>query len=209
MGGMSERDAITDEQRAALAKLASILGDGFYLVGGVAVAAHLAHRTSRDLDLFATRDPNELRSLIDHLPGVEIESRAPGTLHLRVDEIPVSLIEYRYPLLVPPSSIANLSVPVASIDDLACMKLSAIAGRGAARDFWDLHTIVTRTGRPVTDFLDAFRRKYPVEDIGHVIRSLVYFGDVGDPLPKGLSPSRWERMQRDFEVWVRAVFETA
>lgn len=208
MGRMSDQGTITDKQRAVLKKLASVLGEGFYLVGGVAVAAHLAHRTSRDLDLFATSDPNDLRTQLDHLPGVEIESRAPGTLHLRVDEIPVSLIEYRYPLLATPSSIANLPVPVASIDDLACMKLSAIAGRGAARDFWDLHTIVTRTGRLLPDFLDAFRRKYPVEDIGHVLRSLVYFGDAGDPLPKGLSPSQWAQIRRDFETWVRAAVET-
>ncbi len=94
-------------------------------------------------------------------------------------------------------------MPVASIDDLASMKLSAIAGRGAARDFWDLHTIVSRTARPLSDFLDVFRRKYPVEDIGHVIRSLVYFGDADGPLPVGLSPARWDEIQRDFETWVR------
>jgi Nucleotidyl transferase AbiEii toxin, Type IV TA system len=204
---MSDRDTITAAQRAALAKLAAVLGEGFYLVGGVAIAAHLAHRTSRDLDLFATRDPNDLQSQLDHLPGVEIESRAPGTIHLRVDELPVSLLEYRYPLLVAPSPIANLPVLVASIDDLACMKLSAIAGRGAARDFWDLHTIVTRTGRPLGNFLDAFRRKYPVEDIGHVLRSLVYFGDAVEPWPAGLSPSLWTQIRRDFETWVRAAVE--
>jgi hypothetical protein len=148
-----------------------------------------------------------LQSQLVHLAGVEIESRAPGTLHLRVDEIPVSLIEYRYPLLAPPLSIANLPVPVASIDDLACMKLSAIAGRGAARVFWDLHTIVVHTGRPLPDFFDAFRRKYPVEDLGHVLRSLVYFGDAGVPLPPGLSPSQWARIRRDFETWVRSIAE--
>lgn len=204
---MSDADTITREQRAVLAKLAAVLGDGFYLVDGVAVAAHLAHRVSRDLDLCAMRDPNDLRSQLDHLPGVEIEDRAPGTLHLRVDELPVSLIEYRYPLLAPPSPIADLPLPVASIDDLACMKLSAIAGRGAARDFWDLHTIVTRTGRPLPDFLEAFRRKYPVEDIGHVLQSLVYFGDAGEPLPKGLAPSWWTQIRHDLETWVRAVVE--
>jgi hypothetical protein len=44
------------------------------------------------------------------------------------------------------------------------------AASGLARDFWDLHTIVTRTARPLSEFLDVYRRKYPVEDIGHVIR---------------------------------------
>ena len=91
-------------------------------------------------------------------------------------------------------------MPVASLDDLACMKLSAITGRGAARDFWDLHTIVTRTGRPLREFLDKFTRKYPGEDIGHIVRSLVYFGDPSGPLPAGLTSERWEEIQRDFET---------
>jgi hypothetical protein len=88
-------DAITGEQRAALGKLASLLRDGFYLVGGVAIAARFSHRTSRDLDLFATRDPTSLQSDLDHLPGVTIAGRAAGTIHLKVDGVPVSLIEYR------------------------------------------------------------------------------------------------------------------
>jgi hypothetical protein len=200
---MTAPDSITRDQRLALAKLAPFLQEGFYLVGGVAIAAHFSHRTSRDLDLFATRDPTVLQADLDHLPGVVIAGRAPGTLHLKVDGIPVSLIEYRYSLLAPPQVCAELPVPVASIDDLASMKLSAIAGRGAARDFWDLHTIVTRTARPLSEFLGVFRAKYPVDDIGHVIRSLVYFGDANGPLPVGLSPSHWERIQRDLETWVR------
>lgn len=51
MGGVTEVDTITPRQRAALEKLAPVLGADFYLVGGVAVAAHLGHRTSRDIDL--------------------------------------------------------------------------------------------------------------------------------------------------------------
>jgi len=47
---MTEPDPITSAQRQALAKLAPFLQHDFYLVGGVAVAAHLSHRTSRDLD---------------------------------------------------------------------------------------------------------------------------------------------------------------
>jgi hypothetical protein len=206
---MTERPSITPEQRQALAKLSPVLPHDFYLVGGVAVAAHLAHRTSHDLDLFATCDPTALQVDLGRLPGVAIASRAPGTLHLRVDGIPVSLIEYRYPLLAPPELRAELPIPVASIEDLASMKLSAIAGRGAARDFWDLHTIVTQIGRPLREFLASFPRKYPVEDIGHIVRSLAYFGDATGPLPAGLSSVHWEQIQRDFEAWVREITSRA
>lgn len=201
---MTVRDPITSKQRAALAKLAVLLPGDFYLAGGVAIAAHFSHRTSRDLDLFALVDPTPLESDLERLPGVTIESRARGTVYLDIDGIPASLIQYPYPLLVPPEPRAELPVPVASIDDLACMKLSAIASRGLARDFWDLHTIVTRTARSLREFLDAFRRKYPVKEIGHIVQSLVYFGDAG-PLPRGLTAAQWEQIQRDFESWVRAV----
>jgi hypothetical protein len=196
---------ISSAQRSALTKLAGVLPDGFYLVGGVALAAYFSHRTSRDLDLFATRDPTPLQSELDHLPGVTIQGRAPGTIHLTVDGVAVSLLEYRYPLLNPVESRADLPVLVASLDDLACMKLSAISGRGAARDFWDLHTIITRTGRTLHDLLESFSRKYPVEDTGHVVRSLVYFGDANGPLPIGLTSEHWAKIQHDFETWVRAL----
>lgn len=202
---MSSRDPITSKQRAVLTKLAPVLSDGIYLVGGVAIAAHLSHRGSRDLDLFATHDPTPLQSALEQLPGVAVTGRAPGTIHLKVDSVPVSLIEYRYPLLVPAEPRAHLPVPVASIDDLACMKLSAIVGRGLVRDFWDLHTIVTRTARSLRELLETFQRKYAARDIGHVLRSLVYFGDATGPLPPGLTPSHWEQIQRDFERWVRAL----
>jgi hypothetical protein len=92
---MTALDTISPAQRSALGKLAGVLPDGFYLVGGVALAAYFSHRTSRDLDLFATRDPTPLQSELDHLPGVAIQGRAPGTIHLTVDGIAVSLLEYR------------------------------------------------------------------------------------------------------------------
>ncbi len=193
-------------QLAVLDKLAMTLAGRFYLVGGVAVAAHLGHRISHDLDFFTSDDPTQLQGDLEELPGVTVLSRSGKTLHLRVDGVPVSLINYRYRLLEPASPIADLPVPVAAISDLACMKLSAIANRGAARDFWDLHSLIVATNQPLEHYLEEFRRKYPVEDIGHVIRSLVYFGDAAtEPLPIGLGIEHWSRICRDFELWARAI----
>lgn len=49
-----------------------------------------------------------------------------------------SNLEYRYPLLQSPTIWKEMDCSLASLDDLACMKLSAIAGRGARRDFCDI-----------------------------------------------------------------------
>ncbi|MBA3452312.1 MAG: nucleotidyl transferase AbiEii/AbiGii toxin family protein [Deltaproteobacteria bacterium] len=197
-------DPISEAQRQALRKLRPALPADYYLAGGVAVAAHLGHRSSRDLDLFAASDPTALRPSIETIDGLVVQSQSAGTLYLRIDGIPISLIQYRYPLLDAPGPLAGLDVPVASITDLACMKLSAISGRGAARDFWDLHAIIVATHRGLDAYLAAYRLKFPVEDLGHVIRSLVYFADAEtQPLPDGLAPTSWASIRTDFETWVR------
>jgi hypothetical protein len=191
-------------QRRALELLLPSLPRDTYLGGGVAVAAYLAHRVSHDLDLFMIdSDPLSLVDSLSATPEVRITARSAGTLYIELGGIPASLLRYPYPVLFPPAPTGGLPVPVASLDDLACMKLSAIAGRGAARDFWDLHAILTARGAKLPDALDAFERKYAAEDRGHIIRSLVYFGDAdAAPLPNGLDAAQWRRIREDFERWV-------
>jgi hypothetical protein len=193
-------------QRSVLARLAPALPPSFYLAGGVGVAAHLGHRPSRDLDFFSTSDPIELLPMLEAMPGVVISNRADGTVHLVMDGVPVTLLEYRHPQLADPVRLADIPVPVASLLDLACMKLSAIANRGAARDFWDLHSIVRSTGKSLGELLAAFRAKFAAVDIGHVVRSLAYFRDAdAEPLPSGLDGERWAAVKRDLERWVLAL----
>ncbi len=141
-------DPLDEPQRAALQTLASLVHPTTYLGGGVAVAIHLGHRRSRDLDLFTpgAEPVPDLQRLTDPAAGVRILDRAPGTVHLEVHGVPASLLRYGYPLLAGPERIAGIPLPVASIDDLMCMKLSALAGRGMARDFWDLQAMLTERG---------------------------------------------------------------
>jgi hypothetical protein len=197
---------ISEAQRAALAKLAPVLAPDFYLAGGVAIAAHLDHRTSRDLDVFAPSDPTRLLPELEQLPGVTVTSTAAGTVELDVDGVPTSLLQYRYPTLSPPAPVAGLPIPVAALDDLVCMKLSAVASRGAARDFWDLHAIIGFTRRSLSEWVQVFVTKHPKVDIGHLLRSLVYFGQA-TPLPTGLDPAHWARIRADFEAWVKALMQ--
>jgi hypothetical protein len=196
--------AISDAQRAALEVLAAVVDPSTYLGGGVAVALRLAHRQSRDLDLFVpATDPVAIAPALEQ-PSIRILTRAEGTLHLEVSGVPASLLRYQYPLLQPPERIPGIPVPVASVPDLMCMKLSAIAGRGARRDFWDLHGLLTSRGQGLREALDAYKQKYATEDVGHVVRSLVYFEDAeSEPMPTGLTEERWEAIKADLRAWVR------
>lgn len=197
--------ALTPSQQRALDTLAPIVDPSTYLAGGVAIALRLQHRQSRDLDLFTTADPtSRVDAFADPALGARIVSRAEGTLHLEISGVPASWLRYRYPLLAAAEHIVGVPIPVVSLDDAMCMKLSAIAGRGAARDFWDLHEILSRRSVPLSLALAAFERKFVTDDTGHVIKSLSYFADAdASPLPLGLPAERWEAIKRDFDDWVR------
>ena len=100
---------------------------------------------------------------------------------------------------------------VASFEDLVAMKLSAIGGRGAAKDFWDLDAMLAAgvCGGTLTGALDAFRRKFPNIDPSHVVRALTYFGEANAvPLPGGLTSERWEAMQRRSVDRVRSLMRS-
>jgi hypothetical protein len=208
VGGLT---AVAPEQLAALEALAPFLGTDYYLVDGVAVALRMHHRRSRDLDLFTEEsDPATLDAALTGVPHVRVMQRGPGTLHLLAHGVPVSLLRYPYALLASPEPPASIPVAIASTENLAAMKLSAIGGRGARRDFWDLHVLLTGTGQRLEDALDAFARKYPGVDPGYVVRALVYFGDAeAEPMPEGLTAERWAEVRRDFEHWVRALTSAA
>jgi hypothetical protein len=200
---------ITEAQRHALERLGPVLEPGTYLAGGVAVACAYGHRISLDLDLFVPHDfdPERLEErLAAAVDDVRITGRARGTLHLEVGGIPTSVLAYRYPMLAPAEERAGLAVPVASAEDLACMKLSAVAGRGAAKDFWDLQVMLEHgvAGGRLAELLEAYARKFTAEDVGHAVRSLAYFGDAdAAPLPLGLPQSQWAAIKEAFAERVR------
>jgi hypothetical protein len=190
-------------QRRALTRLAAVLPADAYLAGGVAVAALVDHRVSRDLDVFMSpSDPETLVHVLSQLEGMRLVSRAKGTLHVELSGVPISLLWYPYEHLSPPRRRGELAVAVASAEDLTAMKLSAIAGRGAAKDFWDLHELLAFRGIELAQAIAELERKLRAQDPGSVVRSLAYFGDAdAEPLPLGLQAGHWARIKADFRRW--------
>ena len=91
-------------QRAVLRQLGQVVsGKGFYLGGGTAVAIHAGHRLSLDFGWFTEGrfpDPVVFAARLREVGiALEIESTDAGTLHARCDGVPVSFLEYAYPLL--------------------------------------------------------------------------------------------------------------
>lgn len=199
-------EALPTAVAAAFRSVSAALGDSdFYLAGGTALALQEGHRRSVDLDLFSpTFDQPEglLRRLDPALPGLAVMATAPRTLDLIVSGVQVSFFGYAYPLLAPLLPAGAGLLPLASPDDIAVMKLAAVAGRGSRKDFVDLWLLVRRT-RTLAEFIELYRQKFSTRDIGHVLRSLVFLDDADEePELDLLIDLPWDEVKRDITLWV-------
>jgi hypothetical protein len=202
-------EAISAEQRAALSALKSVAGEGFYLAGGTGLCLHLAHRRSVDIDLFRERafDPELLARRLEHA-GVTLSKvrTEPNTLSAEVDGVPTTLMTFPYPNVAPPETTD--AVPVASLADIAAMKIEAISSRGARKDFVDLFFICD-AGLGLQDALAAFKQRFAQArpDVGHRIMSLTYFDDAErEPEALLLRPVEWSTIRTFFEREVRKLW---
>ena len=204
------RDGLSSAQIHALGKLGRLAeARHFYLAGETALTIYLGHRQSLDLDWF-TEEPfaNPLqfaRFLQEAGVSFSTEQIAEGSLHGWVEGVRVSFLEFQYPLLSPLVWWEDLGVPLASLEDIACMKLAAIAQRGSKKDFYDVF-FLCRTTFSLEEMLGFYQRKFSIQDIGSVLFGLVYFDDAEkEPDPLLLQNVNWEQVKRSFCEWVRKI----
>ena len=193
-------EVLTPPQREVLRLLAPhVIREGFYLGGGTALALRLGHRRSVDFDWFREKGiPDPLRCARDlqsrGLP-LEVERTDPDTLHALVRGVRVTLLAYPYPLLQPAAESPQLGSRLASLDDLAAMKLAAVSQRGIRRDFFDVEAL-GRAGLDLPRMLSLYQAKYGVRDVGHVLAALTYFDDAErDPEPVLDAKRDWESVK--------------
>lgn len=205
-------EVLPEEQRRALLSLKPAAARGFYLAGGTALCLRLAHRRSVDLDLFRTSsfDPEQLlREFVTEGLAPTSVRKEPGTLSFELQGIPVSLMAFEYPTLRAPDMVVG--VPVASLEDIAAMKVEAIASRGARKDFVDLHLICQEhLGLPGA--LKAFQERFGSArpDILHRLKALTYFDDAErEPELLMLKPVEWRDVRAYFEREVGAFWSAA
>jgi hypothetical protein len=195
-------------QQRVLAHVGPVLSKrGFFLVGGTAIALQLGHRRSVDFDWFTLQrfDPLQLaQDLRDQGVQFVTDSESPGTLHGAVGGVQISLIRHNYPFLAP-LRLWRGSIQLAARADLAAMKLSAIAQRGAKKDFVDIYALGKRADS-LEQLLRWYRKKFSVEDFTHLLRSLTYFDDAEpDRLPRMIWKVNWRTIKDTIRRWVAEV----
>ena len=202
-------EVMTAPQQALLSRLGPLAAArGFLLVGGTAVAIHLGHRRSVDLDWFR-EPPLDGPRLAAEFRGegiaLQVRSIAPDTLHASAEGVELSFLRFPYPLLETPVEWPPFGCRIAGALDLGCMKLSALAQRGARRDFIDLFALA-EAGYPLALLCDAYQRKFGITDRGHLLAALVYFDDAeAEPMPYLLAPLSWDELKESFVAQVKTM----
>ena len=150
---------------------------GFYLVGGTALALHLDHRKSIDIDLFSNFDFNSgvILEQIQQDFSFRLYLSASNTLKGFIGEINVDLLAHRYELIAGPETIHEVSV--LSLPDIIAMKLNAISTSGQrSKDFIDIFYLLHNYD--LGNMLKFYQKKYRQENVGHILKSLIYYDDV-------------------------------
>ncbi len=175
----------------------------FALVGGTNLALQLGHRISVDIDLFTNEPfkPEKVKQAIhDNFPGAVRLDEMKQTLWYQIDGVKTDLVLHEYPYLNPVIDVEGIRM--LSMEDIIPMKLGAVSGRGAKKDFWDIAALLEHYS--IVEMLDFYKRKYSSDDIGMVIRSLLYFDDAelqSDPV--SLTKLSWKDVKEMIEIEVK------
>lgn len=165
------------------------------LVGGTSLALQFGHRLSIDLDFFSENlvEHEEILINIKPLGKVDIVSKSKYISCFYIDAIKVDFVSLPYKWIDEP--VLEDSIRLASIKDIAAMKLAAITNRGSKKDFIDLALLIDQLG--LRQMMNLYHKKYPDGMEMMVLRSLVYFGDAdlqSDPVM--LVPYDWKRVKK-------------
>jgi Nucleotidyl transferase AbiEii toxin, Type IV TA system len=177
------------------------------IAGGTALALHLGHRISRDIDMF-TGVEFKVESLISWIRKsgytFRIISEAEGHLTVDIGGIKVSFFKYDYPFIEKP--VIYRGVQIAGIHDIVAMKIIAISQRGTKRDFIDMYFVLQDI--PFHKLSCHMVKRFGKERINpvHIGKSLVYFSDAeSDPEPEYVQGREvdWDKVKKFFKNHVK------
>ncbi len=179
----------------------------FNLVGGTALALQIGHRLSIDLDLFTSEefDSSQVIQALQPLGNLDILVDKPPFLQVRLDDLKIDFLKFPYPLVQ--EFIKVEGVRLVSIENIAVMKLLAIARRGVKKDFFDLYFLLEKYS--MAEIVQLFESKMPNMDMFHIFKSMTYFEDADlDADPKMLLKVTWATVKKVITQKVQAYLKS-
>ena len=180
-----------------------------YLAGGTALALQIGHRISVDLDFFTKVEFNETETStkLATIPEFVQDGTAKWTVWGKIGKTKFSMFYYKYPLLE--KIVQFEGIQLASLADIAAMKIHAIEDRGTKRDFVDTYFLAKKY--ILEEMLAFYQKKYGVleDHLYAILRSLDYFEDAEQEkqMPRMLMSVAWEEVKEYFRKETRRLTE--
>lgn len=203
MHGIKNCDYLMDSTQAVLHRLVSSAPflHNYVFVGGSATALHLRHRLSEDLDFFtwdsSLFDVRQIQAYLADWSNKQVLNISEQQIDLVLDGVKVTFFNAGWPFLQP--SIAQ-PFNLASLNDLAAMKVHVLFIRAKYRDYYDLYWLVRELG--LAKVYSAARQVVDGLTPKLFFIALTYIDDVQDDSIAHLKPA--ERISKQ---QIRQYFE--
>jgi predicted nucleotidyltransferase component of viral defense system len=187
--------------------------NSFRLVGGTALSLQLGHRMSVDIDLFTDAEYASIDfTFIDNL----LEKSFPFTEMLYLGNNSFGKSYYignskneavKLDLFYTDSFIRPIVekdfVRMASIEEIAAMKMEVIGNGGRKKDFWDIHELLDYLS--LEQMLALHAERYPYshskEELANKLVDFQFADDVYNPIC--LKGKYWELIKEDFNDMIK------
>lgn len=170
----------------------------FVLVGGTSLALQIGHRVSVDLDLFSISSFEEIalnQYLIDQYQ-FETDFLARSTVKGEIEGVQIDCLSHAYPLVGEIN--VDEAIRLASLQDIAAMKLNAIAGNGTRiKDFIDIAYLAEYM--PLNEMLEAYQNKYKTMNVLIPVKALTFFEEINFNEPIKMLSSKnfnWKKIEK-------------
>jgi hypothetical protein len=201
---MLHKEAVTRETFKLLENLMSDPNlREFSLTGGTALSLYLGHRKSVDLDLFR-KDGFSASALSQYLKekyNFQEDFQDNNTLKGSIDDVKIDCIAHQY------ENVKNIhiieSIRLYSLEDIAAMKLNAIADNGTRlKDFVDIACLSTTMS--LNEMLESYQKKYPNTNAMRALRGLTYYADIiHEPIDLIHGKYSWNKVSKRIDDMIK------
>jgi len=210
---MLQKETVT---ASTLELLKSLMQDlqlnDFFLVGGTALSLQIGHRISIDIDLFSQNmfDENKLLAYLEKQRNLRLDFLEKNTIKGQINEIKIDLITHSYPLVKPLNVLDGIRL--ASLADIAAMKLNAIVGNGTRlKDFIDIAFLSCSLS--LKQMAEAYELKYATRNPLLIFKALSYHKDINfkEPIHMVAAPFSWKPIEKRLDQMIKSssrVFES-
>ncbi len=173
--------------------------DDYVLVGGSALALHLCHRKSEDLDFFTHNDSFNKKQIFEYVKqfdNKEILNQTDEQIDLLVDGVKVTFFNANWSFLKP---FKKERFNLASLEQIATMKVNVLFLRAKFRDYYDLYFLV-KDGMSLEKIFECSANILDGINFKLFAVALVYVDDIEDDNIEHLEPvENLDKIQiRDF-----------